>query len=185
MTVRITLEALTRAELVAVARDGALVEIDEAVLARLEHQRRAIDALVESGTPVYGLSTGFGALATTFISPERRRDLQRSLIRSHAAGVGPEVEREVVRAMMTSRLTNLCSGVAGVRPSTALAYAASRVFGLVLPSGAIPMTAAVVTSFVVGNTVRKPVNTRATPVGTASAGSAATTSGSATTSGGA
>ena len=124
MTVRITLEALTRAELVAVARDGALVEIDEAVLARLEHQRRAIDALVESGTPVYGLSTGFGALATTFISPERRRDLQRSLIRSHAAGVGPEVEREVVRAMMTSRLTNLCSGVAGVRPSTALAYAA-------------------------------------------------------------
>ena len=68
---------------------------------------------------------------------------------------------------------------------TALAYVASRVFGLVLPSGAIPMTAAVVTSFVVGNTVRKPANTRATPVGTASAGSVATTSGSATTSGGA
>ncbi len=74
--------------------------------------------------PVYGLSTGFGSLATTFISPEERRDLQRSLIRSHAAGVGPEVETEVVRAMMVSRLTNLCSGVSGVRPSTAEAYAA-------------------------------------------------------------
>jgi histidine ammonia-lyase len=79
---------------------------------------------VESGTPVYGLSTGFGSLATTFISPDERRDLQRSLIRSHAAGVGPEVETEVVRAMMVSRLSNLCSGVSGVRRSTAEAYGA-------------------------------------------------------------
>ena len=94
------------------------------MLARLERQRSAIDALVESGTPVYGLSTGFGSLATTFISPEERRDLQRSLIRSHAAGVGAEVETEVVRAMMVSRLTNLCSGVSGVRASTAVAYCA-------------------------------------------------------------
>ena len=83
-----------------------------------------IDALVASGTPVYGLSTGFGSLATTFISPDERRDLQRSLIRSHAAGVGPEVENEVVRAMRVSRLSNLCSGVSGVRPSTARAYCA-------------------------------------------------------------
>jgi histidine ammonia-lyase len=94
------------------------------VLKRLERQRAAIDVMVESGVPVYGLSTGFGSLATTFISPDRRRDLQRSLIRSHAAGVGAEVETEVVRAMMVSRLTNLCSGVSGVRPSTALAYCA-------------------------------------------------------------
>jgi histidine ammonia-lyase len=93
-------------------------------VARLATQREAIDALVESGTPVYGLSTGFGSLATTFISPDQRRDLQRSLIRSHAAGIGPEVETEVVRALMTSRLTNLCSGVSGVRVATAEAYAA-------------------------------------------------------------
>ena len=124
MTVEVGLGALTRAQVIAVARDGELVELSSAVLERLATQRRAIDALVESGTPVYGLSTGFGALATTFITPDQRRDLQRSLIRSHAAGVGGEVETEVVRAMMTSRLTNLCSGVSGVRPSTALAYAA-------------------------------------------------------------
>ena len=124
MTVAVGLGALTRAQVIAVARDGELVELSSAVLERLATQRRAIDALVESGTPVYGLSTGFGALATTFITPDQRRDLQRSLIRSHAAGVGGEVETEVVRAMMTSRLTNLCSGVSGVRPSTALAYAA-------------------------------------------------------------
>ena len=124
MTVIIGLGALTRADVVAVARRFEQVELDAEVITRLERQRAAIDALVASGTPVYGLSTGFGSLATTFISPDERRDLQRSLIRSHAAGVGPEVENEVVRAMRVSRLSNLCSGVSGVRPSTARAYCA-------------------------------------------------------------
>ena len=122
MAVVIGIEPLTRDQLVAVARHFEPVELDGAVIARLERQRAAIDVMVDSGTPVYGLSTGFGSLATTFISPEQRRDLQRSLIRSHAAGVGPEVECEVIRAMMVSRLTNLCSGVSGVRASTARAY---------------------------------------------------------------
>ncbi len=124
MRVVVGLAPMTREELIAVARGHAEVAIAPEVLERLEERRRAIDALVESGRPVYGLSTGFGALATAFISPDRRRDLQRSLIRSHAAGVGAEVEGEVVRAMMVSRLTNLCSGVSGVRPATAQAYAA-------------------------------------------------------------
>ena len=124
MTIVLGTEPLSRAELLAVAREYEPIVLSDAVLERLEHQRSAIDAMVESGTAVYGLSTGFGSLATTFISPDQRRDLQRSLIRSHAAGVGAEVETEVVRAMMVSRLTNLCSGVSGVRASTALAYCA-------------------------------------------------------------
>ncbi len=124
MAVVVGIEPLRRSQLVAVARHFEKVALSEEVLLRLERQRAAIDALVESGAPVYGLSTGFGSLATTFISKDERRDLQRSLIRSHAAGVGPEVETEVVRAMMVSRLTNLCSGVAGVRRATAEAYAA-------------------------------------------------------------
>jgi histidine ammonia-lyase len=117
-------DAIRRDQLVAVARHHEPISLGDDVIERLERQRAAIDVLVDSGTPVYGLSTGFGSLATTFISPDERRDLQRSLIRSHAAGVGAEVETEVVRAMMVSRLTNLCSGVSGVRPSTALAYCA-------------------------------------------------------------
>lgn len=124
MTVVVGLAPLTREQLLAVARRDEPIELSREVLARLERQRVAIDALVATGAPVYGLSTGFGALATTFISPEQRLDLQRSLIRSHSAGVGDEVETEVVRAMMVSRLGNLCSGVSGVRPSTARAYAA-------------------------------------------------------------
>ena len=123
MTVVLSRAPLTRAQVVAVARGYEPVEIAEDILALLGVKRAAIDALVASGTPVYGVSTGFGSLATTFISPEQRRELQRSLIRSHAAGVGAEVETEVVRAMMISRLSNLCSGVSGVRPETALAYA--------------------------------------------------------------
>jgi histidine ammonia-lyase len=107
-----------------VARLFEPISLSDEVMARLHRQREVIDALVDSGEAVYGLSTGFGSLATTFISPEQRRELQRSLIRSHAAGVGPEVETEVVRAMMVSRLTNICSGVSGVRASTAQAYAA-------------------------------------------------------------
>ncbi len=124
MTIELGIEPLSREQLLAVARGLEPLTIGDDVLVRLERQRVAIDVLVKSGTPIYGLSTGFGSLATTFISPDQRRDLQRSLIRSHAAGVGAEVETEVVRAMMVSRLTNLCSGVSGVRPSTALAYAA-------------------------------------------------------------
>jgi len=124
VTIVVGIEPLTRDQLVAVARRFEQLSLSPEVVERLTRQREAIDALVDGGEPIYGLSTGFGSLATTFISPERRRDLQRSLIRSHAAGVGPEVEAEVVRAMMVSRLTNLCSGVSGVRPDTAEAYAA-------------------------------------------------------------
>lgn len=124
MTVVVGLEPLTRDQLIAVARQFEPVALSDEVIERLRRQRLAIDALVDSGDAIYGLSTGFGSLATTLISPDERRDLQRSLIRSHAAGVGPEVETEVVRAMMVSRLTNLCSGVSGVRTSTAQAYAA-------------------------------------------------------------
>jgi histidine ammonia-lyase len=124
VTVVVGLEPLSRGELIAVARHFEQVTLSHGVIERLGRQRVAIDTLVNSGEPIYGLSTGFGSLATTSISPDGRRELQRSLIRSHAAGVGREVETEVVRAMMVSRLTNLCSGVSGVRASTAEAYAA-------------------------------------------------------------
>jgi histidine ammonia-lyase len=124
VTIVLGVEPLSRAQLVAVARFFEPIALSDEVIERLHRQREAIDALVTSGEAIYGLSTGFGSLATTKISPDLRRELQRSLIRSHAAGVGAEVEGEVVRAMMVSRLTNLCSGVSGVRASTAQAYAA-------------------------------------------------------------
>jgi histidine ammonia-lyase len=112
------------ADVVAVARHHATVELDDEAWAALAAARAHIEALALSPAPAYGVSTGFGALATRHIPPERRRDLQRSLIRSHAAGSGPPVETEVVRAMVLLRLKTLASGRTGVRPVVAAAYAA-------------------------------------------------------------
>ena len=115
---------LSPAEVVAVARQGARITLDESALDRVAETRGVIDALAADPQPHYGVSTGFGALATTFIAPERRHQLQASLIRSHAAGTGVEVEREVVRALQLLRLQTLASGRTGVRPLVAETYAA-------------------------------------------------------------
>jgi histidine ammonia-lyase len=78
-----------------------------------------VEALAALDRPVYGVSTGFGALATRHIPPADRERLQRSLIRSHAAGLGDPVEAEVVRALMLLRLRTLATGRTGVRPEIA------------------------------------------------------------------
>ena len=110
-------------DVVAVAREGARVEIGAAAQSAIVVARAHIDELAHSGVPVYGVSTGFGALATTYIEPAKRAQLQCSLIRSHAAGSGPIVETEVTRALMLLRLQTLATGRTGVRLTTAQAYA--------------------------------------------------------------
>jgi len=122
---------LTPAEVVAVARDGARVEIAPAAFERVADSRALIERLADDPAPHYGVSTGFGALATTFIAPDRRRQLQASLIRSHAAGTGAEVEDEVVRALQVLRLQTLASGRTGVRPEVVTTYAALLNAGIV------------------------------------------------------
>jgi histidine ammonia-lyase len=114
---------LSFAEVVAVARHGALVEITPDALEEIRASRAIIEALAHDVEPHYGVSTGFGALATKHIAPDMRAQLQRSLIRSHAAGSGPEVEREVIRALMLLRLSTLATGRTGVREETVAAYA--------------------------------------------------------------
>ena len=115
---------LNEAEVVAVARGGAGVALAPDAVAAIAAARKVVDALADDVEPHYGISTGFGALATKHIPVAQRALLQRSLIRSHAAGSGPEVEREVVRAMMLLRLSTLATGHTGVRPATAAALAA-------------------------------------------------------------
>ena len=117
--------------MVAVARQRGRVRLSVEAQTAIEASRRHIDALASAPDGVYGISTGFGALATRSIPPSERARLQRSLIRSHAAGNGPEVEDEVVRAMLLLRLKTLASGHSGVRLSTARAYAALLNSGLV------------------------------------------------------
>jgi histidine ammonia-lyase len=121
---------LTQDEVIRVARHGAPVTLDQSALDAIGVGRAAVDALIDDPLPHYGVSTGFGALAQRHIPRERRRQLQRSLIRSHAAGTGAEVEREVVRALMLLRLSTLATGRTGVRRETAEAYAAMIAAGI-------------------------------------------------------
>ena len=115
---------LTEAAVVAVARHGAHVSLADDALAGIRTSRALVEALADDVEPHYGISTGFGALANRHIPVELRQQLQASLVRSHSAGTGPEVEREVVRALMLLRLSTLATGRTGVREITAQTYAA-------------------------------------------------------------
>ena len=117
-------------DVVRVARDCAGVRLGDDALQAITASRAVVDALAGDDQPHYGVSTGFGALATRHIPVAQRAQLQRSLIRSHAAGSGPEVEQEVVRALMLLRLSTLATGRTGIRPGTARAYAALLDAGL-------------------------------------------------------
>ncbi|MDQ0844700.1 histidine ammonia-lyase [Streptomyces sp. V1I6] len=118
-TVVVGTSGTTADDVIAVARHGARIELSAEAVAALAAARGIVDALAAKPEPVYGVSTGFGALATRHISPELRAQLQRNIVRSHAAGMGPRVEREVVRALMFLRLKTVCSGRTGVRPEVA------------------------------------------------------------------
>ena len=109
----LTLEAV---EEVARASPGALrLRLDAAAAGRMRESRAAIEQLVATGEPVYGMTTGFGRLADIVIAPGDRRTLQHNLIRSHASGVGKPLPRESVRAIMLLRANALARGYSGCR----------------------------------------------------------------------
>jgi len=115
-TVVLTGATLTVADVEAVARHGAAVRLDDDARDRIQAARDVIDQLVRDGAVVYGVTTGFGDLATTFIDPADAGRLQDNLLMSHAAGVGRPFPREVVRAMLLLRANTLALGHSGCRP---------------------------------------------------------------------
>jgi histidine ammonia-lyase len=117
--IAVTPTGVEPADVVAVARHGAPARLSHEARAAMVESAAVVERLGGSRAPVYGVSTGFGSLAGTWIPPERREELQRALIRSHAAGMGPPVEREVVRAMMFLRVRSLAMGRSGARPVVA------------------------------------------------------------------
>ena len=116
MTVTLRGPGLSEDQVVAVARHGEKVALASAARSKMERSRARVDRAASSRDPVYGVSTGFGALAGTRVAPLRQPELQLALIRSHAAGVGPPVEEEVVRATMLLRARTLAMAMSGVRP---------------------------------------------------------------------
>jgi histidine ammonia-lyase len=99
-----------------VARAGRRVELAEEAVQRMQTSRAVVERVVAEGRTVYGVTTGFGDLADVRIEPQQTAELQRNLVRSHAAGVGEPLPAEVVRAMLLLRANALAIGLSGVRP---------------------------------------------------------------------
>ena len=107
---------LTRADVISVARDGAKVVAGPGLTGRMTPARDVVELAVDSQEVVYGITTGFGALASTHIGRHQTEALQYNLIRSHAAGVGEPLPDDLVRAMLLLRARTLSQGHSGVRP---------------------------------------------------------------------
>jgi histidine ammonia-lyase len=109
-------ERLTIADVVAVARFGAAVSLAPSALGAIERSRGLVEEIVARGDTIYGVNTGFGDLSSVSIPVDQLSDLQHNLLRSHSAGVGPPLPRDVVRAMLLLRANALAKGNSGVRP---------------------------------------------------------------------
>ncbi|OGO52352.1 MAG: histidine ammonia-lyase [Chloroflexi bacterium RBG_16_70_13] len=107
---------LTILDVEAVARHGAAAALDVHARARMQEAREVIERLVAEGAVVYGVTTGFGALADRSIDAADVERLQENLLVSHAVGVGEPLPRDVVRAMLLLRANTLALGHSGVRP---------------------------------------------------------------------
>ncbi|WP_370325403.1 histidine ammonia-lyase [Euzebya sp.] len=108
-------DGIAAVDVVAVAREGRDVVLGDRAVAAIRRGAAVLAALAAGEAPVYGVTTGFGALANTVIPGDRLAELQLALVRSHAAGMGTPVEAEVVRAMVLLRARSLAMGYAGVR----------------------------------------------------------------------
>ncbi|HSL26242.1 MAG TPA: histidine ammonia-lyase, partial [Acidimicrobiia bacterium] len=119
MTAQVAIDGgpLTIAQVVAVAHRDAQASVGPGVAARMGPARRLVEEAVAGERIVYGITTGFGALASTRVDPAQAVELQVNLIRSHAAGVGPPLPDELVRAMLLLRARTLAQGHSGVRPA--------------------------------------------------------------------
>jgi histidine ammonia-lyase len=133
LTVPVGGRDLTFEDVSAVARLGRPVELVEEARSAMRASRARVDELAAGEEPVYGISTGFGALAGTRIPAGRRAELQHAIVRSHAAGMGEPVAAEVVRGMMLLRMRTLATGRCGVRPEV------GETIGALLNAGLTPV----------------------------------------------
>jgi histidine ammonia-lyase len=117
--IELTGTGLRPADVIDVARGSSTVVVSDDAREAMAASAAVVERLADAGEPAYGVSTGFGSLATVPIAEARRAQLQRSLLRSHAAGMGDAVETEVVRAMMLLRARTLTMGYSGARPEVA------------------------------------------------------------------
>jgi histidine ammonia-lyase len=116
MSITLTGNDLTFAQLYAVALQREAVSLSPDAIARMQASRAVVDRLLAEGQTAYGINTGFGKLACVRISPEQVRQLQINLVRSHSCGVGAPLSEAETRAMILLRANALAKGLSGVRP---------------------------------------------------------------------
>jgi histidine ammonia-lyase len=109
-------EPLAIGDVAAVARGGRTVRLGDRGRRAMEAAREVVERCARGADPVYGVNTGFGSLANRRIAPDQVREVQRNLVRSHAAGVGAPLDDEVVRAMLLILAASLARGRSGARP---------------------------------------------------------------------
>jgi histidine ammonia-lyase len=100
----------------AVALGDDAVEMGAEARERMARSRAVVERLAAGDAPVYAVNTGVGLLADVRVSPDELEQLQRNIVRSHSAGVGPPLGKAVVRAMMLIRANVLAVGCSGIRP---------------------------------------------------------------------
>ena len=140
MSIALTGNDLTFAQLHAVAVSEERVELSPAAVTRMLASRAVVDRLVESGATAYGINTGFGKLASVRISSEQVKQLQVNLVRSHICGVGAPLSKSESRAMMLLRANALAKGLSGVRPivvETLCAMLNAKVHPLIPSQGSV------------------------------------------------
>ncbi len=116
--IKLTGETLTIEELVRSARGYEEVQLSEDAKKAISHSRSIVDKVIDGGTVVYGISTGFGEFSKIFIDDENRKILQRNLILSHSVGVGEYFPHDIARATMILRANSLAKGYSGIRLAT-------------------------------------------------------------------
>ena len=139
-------QALTSADVIAVARHYALVTLGRESIARIEAARAVIDRIADEDQKVYGVTTGFGHLSRVRIPHNQLIELQHNLLRSHAAGVGEPLAEEVTRAIMLLLAASLGRGNSGVRPEIVemlLTLLNKRVYPLIPSRGSVGASAGV------------------------------------------
>jgi len=115
-TVVVNGDALTLHDVIDVAQGRARAELGAGVPARMEPSRKTVADAIAGDAPVYGVNTGFGALADTRVGEQDLRRLQAAIIVSHAAGTGEPLDDPAVRAILLLRARTLAAGYSGVRP---------------------------------------------------------------------
>ena len=136
----VTPGALTLAQLRSVWRQPVTVTLDEQAHAAINESVACVQAIVAEDRTAYGINTGFGLLAQTRIAAHDLENLQRSLVLSHAAGVGAPLDDDIVRLMMVLKINSLARGFSGIRLSVIQALMAlvnADVYPLIPAKGSV------------------------------------------------